>query len=214
MIKTSTRTNQSVEKNNRGFSLIEISVVILIIGGLLTIALPRMQFGKIDTRKVIRELTTSVKEVRNRAKLYGTTYRLAFRLDSGNQAYWVEKSTTVTYIDKAALEKAREAAKGSFRKDENEEGKNPSPFQPDSNFFKKEQTLPKNYTFKLIESGAQNVTYSDGMAYIHFFPQGFIETALIQIEDPKKNIWSITFNPITGQSAIITEAKLLKDLQQ
>ena len=214
MIKTSTRTNQSVEKNNRGFSLIEISIVILIIGGLLAIALPKMSFGKVDTKKVIRELTNSAKEVRNRAKLYGTTYRLAFRLDADNQAYWVEKSTTVTYIDKAALEKAREDAKSAFRKDEKEEGKAPSPFQPDSSFFKKEQTLPRNYTFKLIESGSQNVTYSDGMAYIHFFPQGFIEAAMIQIEDPKKNIWSITFNPITGQAAIMTEAKLLKDLEQ
>ncbi len=173
-----------------------------------------MQFGKVDTKKVIREITTTAKEVRNRAKLYGTTYRLTFRLDADNQAYWVEKSTTVTYIDKAALEKARDEAKSSFRKDEKEEGKVQSPFQPDSTFFKKEQTLPKDYSFKLIESGAQNVTYSDGMAYIHFFPQGFIEAAMIQIEDSKKNIWSISFNPITGQAAIITEAKLLKDLEQ
>lgn len=203
-----------MEKNNRGFSLIEISIVILIIGGLLTIALPRMQFNKVDTRKVIRELTTSIKEVRNRAKLYGTTYRLAFRLDPDNQGYWVEKSTSVTYIDKAALEKAREEAKSSFRKDEKDEAKAPPLFQPDATFFKKEQTLPRGYTFKLIESGARDVTYSDGMAYIHFFPQGFIETALIQMEDPKKNIWTITFNPLTGQPAIIPEAKLLKDIQQ
>lgn len=173
-----------------------------------------MSFSKVDTKKVIRDITTSAKEVRNRAKLYGTTYRLAFRLDADNQAYWVEKSTTVTYIDKVALEKARDEAKSSFRKDEKEEGKVPPQFQPDSSVFKKEQTLPRDYTFKLIESGARNVTYSDGMAYIHFFPQGFIETALIQIEDPKKNIWSITFNPITGQAAIIPEAKLLKDLEQ
>ena len=202
-----------MEKNNRGFSIIEISVVILIIGGLLAVALPNMSFGKVDTKKVIRGITTSAKEVRNRAKLYGTTYRLAFRLDVDNQAYWVEKSTTVTYIDKAALEKAREQAKSSFRKDEKDEGKTSPAFQPDSSVFKKEQTLPKNYSFKLIESGSQNVTYTDGMAYIHFFPQGFIEAALIQIEDPKKNIWSITFNPITGQASIITEAKLLKDLE-
>ncbi len=214
MIKISTRTNQSVEKNNRGFSLVEISIVILIIGGLLTIALPRMNFGKVDTKKVIRDLTISAKEVRNRAKLFGTTYRLAFRLDADNQSYWVEKSTTVTFIDKAALEKARDEAKSSFRKDEKDENKTPTPFQPDSTFFKKEQLLPKGYTFKLIESGARNVTYSDGMAYIHFFPQGFIEASLIQIEDPKKNIWSITFNPITGQASILAEAKLLKDLEQ
>lgn len=203
-----------MEKNNRGFSLIEISIVILIIGGLLAIALPKMSFSKVDTKKVIRDITVSAKEVRNRAKLYGTTYRLAFRLDADNQAYWVEKSTTVTYIDKAALEKARDEAKSSFRKDEKEGAKVAPQFQPDSSVFKKEQTLPRDYIFKLIESGARNVTYSDGMAYIHFFPQGFIETALIQIEDPKKNIWTITFNPITGQAAIIPEAKLLKDLEQ
>jgi general secretion pathway protein H len=203
-----------VEKNNRGFSLIEISIVILIIGGLLTIALPRIQLKKIETKTVIREITNTVKEIRNRAKLYGTTYRLAFRLDANNQSYWVEKSTSVTYIDKAALEKAREEAKTSFRADKTaDEKKVAAPFQPDSTFFKKEQLLPKDYSFKLIESGSQDVTYTDGMAYIHFFPQGFIESALIQIEDPKKNIWSITFNPITGQSSIITEAKTLKDLK-
>lgn len=203
-----------MEKNSRGFSLIEISIVILIIGGLLAIALPRMQLRKVETKTVIREITNTVKEVRNRAKLFGTTYRLAIRLDPTNQAYWVEKSTTVTYIDKAALEKAREDAKNNFRSDKTEDEKKAlSPFQPDSTFFKKEQVLPKDYNFKLIESGSQDVTYIDGMAYIHFFPQGFIESALIQIEDPKKNIWSITFNPITGQSSIITEAKFLKDLK-
>lgn len=199
-----------MEKNNRGFSLLEIVVVILIIGGILSIAAPKMSFNKVDTKKVIRDITHTVKEVRNRAKLYGTTYRLAFRMDQDNQAYWVEKSTTITFIDKDALEKARNEAKDSFRKDE--ENKTPSPFQPDTTFFKKEQKLPKNYIFKLVESGTQDVSYSEGIAYIHFFPQGFIESSLIQIEDPKKNIWSVTFNPITGVSTILTEAKTLKDL--
>lgn len=214
MIKIFSRTNLTVEKNSRrlgsqGFSLIEIAIVIFIIGGLLSVALPRMQLKKIDTRKVIREITVTLKEVRNRAKLYGTTYRLAFRLDADNQAYWVEKSNNVTYIDKEALEKARSEAKSSFREDEKE--KVPTAFQPDSGFFKKEQKLPAGYHFKLVE--AQNESYSDGMAYIHIFSQGFIEAALIQIEDPKKNIWSVTFNTLTGQAAIIPEAKTLKEIQ-
>lgn len=204
------RTNQSVETNNRGFSLLEITIVILIIGGLLAVAIPRLQFNKVDTRKVIRELTISIKEVRNRAKLYGTTYRLAFRLDPDRQAYWVEKSNSITYIDKAALEKAREEAKSSFRK--NAEEKTTTSFTPDTSFFKKEKKLPEGYTFKLIETVSQNAAYSDGMAYIHFFPQGFIEAAVVQIEDPKKNVWTVTFNSLTGQAAILTEAKLLKDI--
>lgn len=207
--------NLSVEKNNRGFSLIEIGIVIFIIGGLLSIALPRMNLKKTDTRKVLREFTISAKEIRNRAKLYGTTYRLAIRFDKDNQAYWVEKSSTISYVDKAALDKAREDAKNSFRDQKKEDEKSlPALFQPDATFFKKEQTLPKDYIFKSLESGSQNATYIDGTAYIHFFPQGFIENGLIQIEDPKKNIWSITFNPITGQSIIVPEAKILKDFQQ
>lgn len=199
-----------MEKNNRGFSLLEMVVVILIIGGILSIALPKMGFKKVDTKKVIREFTQTVKEVRNRAKMYGTTYRLAIRMEEGHQAYWVEKSTTVTFIDKAALEKARDEAKDNFRK--TEEKKAPSLFDTDTTFLKKEKTLPKDYAFKSVESGTQDVSYSDGMAYIHFFPQGFIESTMIQIEDPKKNIWSVTFNSITGQSTIFTEAKKLKDL--
>lgn len=211
MIKISTRTNLSVETNNRGFSLLEVTIVILIIGGLLAFAVPRLQFNKVDTRKVIRELTVTVKEVRNRARLYGTTYRIAFRLDPDQQAYWVEKSNSITYIDKEALEKARNEAKSAFRKNDEAVA---AAFKPDTSFFKKERKLPRDYFFKLVETGASNMAYVDGMAYIHFFPQGFIEAAAVQIEDPKKNIWTVTFNSLTGQSAIITEAKLLKDIAQ
>lgn len=199
-------------KSKRGFSLIEITVVIMIIGGILALAVPRMLTNKQDNRKVFRQIVVAVKEIRNRAKLYGTSYRLAFRLDEGQQAYWVEKSTTVTLIDKNALEQARKDAEDPFRKEE--AAKTPQPFQPDPTFFKKEQVLPKDYKFISLESGSQGVTFVNGTAYIHFFPQGYIEPVLLQIEDPKKNIWTLVFNPITGQADIIAEAKTLQDLKR
>lgn len=205
---------KSLPGNSSGFSLMEIMVVLMIIGGLLVIALPRMNFSPTDGKKVFNEFSRTAKEVRNRARLYNSSYRLAFRLDKDNQAYWVEKSSQTTYIDKEALEKARQAEKDSFRKDEDKSAAPTGGFQPDSSVFKKEQTLPRGFRFVLVESGSRENSYSDGTAYIHFFPQGFIEPAILQIEDPKKNIWSLFFNTLTGQATIIPEAKLLKDLQQ
>lgn len=182
----------------------------MIIGGIMAIGVPRLFGEKKDNRQVFRSLVVNVKEIRNRAKLYGTTYRLAFRLDEGQQSYWVEKSNTVSLIDKKALEDARSAAKTAFRSDE--EAKPVPAFAADTSFFKKEQTLPQNYSFVLVESGSQDASYSDGMAYIHFFPQGFIEPAVVQIKDPKNNIWTLVFNSITGQADIIDGAKTIKDL--
>lgn len=212
LIKIFIQTNLLVENNNRGFTLIEIVVVIMIIGGILAIAVPRMHMNQKQPKTVIREFTTLFKEIRNRAKLYGVSYRLAIRLDENNQSYWVEKSNSITYIDKEALEKIREENKNSSNKEDESEKNEKAAYQPDTSFFKKERKLDTQYIFKSIESGSQSITQTQGIAYVHFFPQGFIEQTLIQIEDPRKNIWSVTFNSVTGQAFIIEDAKTLKDL--
>jgi len=212
MTKISTQKVQRVLKNNKGFSLLEIVIVLSIMGAIIGIALPRLTDKKIDIRKVLREFGTAGKDLKSRAKLNGTTYRLAFQLDPANaQSWWVEKSSQATLIDKKKLEKERELlkevqAKGSA------ETKTPPAFQPDQSIFKKKQVLPAGFRFVQIESGTQDLILTEGTAYIHFFPQGLIESSAIQIEDPKKNIWTLVYNPITGHMDIISEAKILKDL--
>ncbi|MBC7742360.1 MAG: prepilin-type N-terminal cleavage/methylation domain-containing protein [Bdellovibrionaceae bacterium] len=201
--------NRGARQSERGFSLMEMAIVLVIIGAVIAIAAPRLFDKKSETRKVFREFILAGKDLRSKAKLYGTTYRLAFQLDAGQQNWWVEKSTRVTLIDKKKFENERNQSKETFLK---EEPKKPSDFQPDTTIFKKKQVLPKGYSFKHIESGTQEVVLTEGVAYIHFFPQGLIETSAIQIEEPKKNIWTLVYNPITGHSDIIPEPKLLKDL--
>ncbi len=172
-------------------------------------SLSRMSFGKKqDARTVFREIVISVKEVRNRAKLYGTTYRLVFKIDEKEGTYWLEKSTSPTLIDKEFLARQREQG------NKQEEGAPPSPFQVDSSYSKKEKELPSGFTFKQLESGPQDAVFTEGMAYIHFFPTGMVEPVALQIQDPKKNIWTLVFNPLTGQADIIDGAKSLKDLSR
>lgn len=191
-----------------------MAIVLSIIGAVIAIGAPKLFDKKSETRKVFREFIVAGKDLRSRAKLNGSTYRLAFDLDSGlseksKQAWWVEKSNRSTLIDKKKYEAALEKAKESFQKDE---AAPPSDFQIDASIFKRKQVLPSGYRFVHVESGTQDMVVTSGMAYIHFFSQGLIEQSAIQIEDNKKNIWTLVYNPITGQTDVIPDAKLLKDL--
>lgn len=216
-IKIFSLTNLLVAKNNSrpqalnqtGFSLIEIIVVIMIIGGILSLALSRVSFRKMDNRTVFREIVLTIKEIRNRAKLYNTTYRIVFKIDEKGSSYWVEKSNSPTLIDKEFLQQQRE---NKNSKDDPEAPQ--SPFQVDTGYLKKQKELPSGYTIKSLESGPQDITTTEGLAYIHVFPQGMVEPVALQIEDPKKNIWTLVFNTLTGQADIIDGAKALRDLNR
>ncbi len=192
-----------------------MAIVIMIIGGLLSLALPRMGLKKIDNRTVFRNIVITVKEIRNRARLYNTSYRIAFKIDEKGGNYWVEKSSSPTLLDKNFLEKEREQKerdeKGVLVDEKNQIS---SPFQTDTSYSKGNVELPNGYHVKSLESGPQDVTFTEGVGYIHIFPQGLVEPIALQIVDPKKNIWTLVFNSITGQADIIDGAKSLKDLSR
>jgi general secretion pathway protein H len=194
-----------------GFSLLEIALVIAIIGAILAVAVPRLFDKKQETRRVFRDFIVAGKDLKSRAKLDGSTYRLAFDLNEKNPSWWVEKSTKKVLLDKAKIEELKEQQKNNEKP---EEGAPPPDFSIDTSIFKTKQQLPDGYKFKQVESGTADVLYTEGLAYIHFFPQGLIETSALQIEDPKKNVWTLIYNPLTGHLDIIPEAKLLKDLSR
>lgn len=195
-----------------GFSILEIVIVLSIIGAIIALAAPRIFDKKSETRRVFRDFIVAGKDLKSRAKLNGVTYRLAFDLNEKEPSWWVEKSTKKVLLDKAKIEKQQEQLKSNGGK--SEEGAPPPDFAIDPSIFKSKQMLPEGYRFKQVESATADVLYTEGMAYIHFFPEGLIETSALQIEDPKKNVWTLIYNPLTGHLDIIPEAKLLKDLSR
>lgn len=195
--------------NKRGFTLIEVMIVIAIIAGLIAVGAPRLLKKDANMKTTARQLTVLVKEIRNQAKLFNATYRLVIRIEPGQESYWVERSSGLQLIDK---EKLAEEYEGKNKKEDDKEAPPPL-FQIDKRLSKKEKTLPPNLHFTHVETINMSQPVNNGIAYIHFFPEGLMEAAAIQLTD-KKNTWTLVFNPLTGQADIVEKAVNLKELSR
>lgn len=193
--------------SKRGFTLIEIMVVLGIIAALITVAAPRIMKKDPNIKSVARNFIVLSKEIRNKARLTNSTYRLALNLDPKDSKYWIERASGPQPIDPDAYEKEKE-------KKEDGEDAPPPLFQMDKSLIKKEKTLPSGLYFGSVETVNMRSPITSGTAYIHFFPEGFVEAAAVQITDGNKLTWTLVFNPLTGQADIIEKAQSLKDTQR
>ncbi|MHB8908383.1 MAG: prepilin-type N-terminal cleavage/methylation domain-containing protein [Syntrophales bacterium] len=94
--------------NNRGYTLIELSVVVLLIGVMLAIAVPRVRDTLLndDLKAVTRRLTSSALELRYESVRDQTDYIL--HIDLSNSAFW-------SYPADTTAEKRTELRKGAYR---------------------------------------------------------------------------------------------------
>ncbi len=191
-----------------GFTLIEVMIVIAIIAGLIAVGAPRLLKKDANMKTTARQLAVLVKEIRNRAKLFNSTYRLVIRMEKGSESYWVKKGNGPQMVDPEQIAKELED-----RNKPKEEGAPPPLFTMDKALSKKERALPSTMSFVQVETMNMSQPLSSGVAYIHFFPQGMMEASAIQITD-NKNTWTLVFNPLTGQADIIEKAVNLKDLSR
>ncbi len=192
-------------KSPKGFTLVEILIVLAIFAGIAAMGIPAL-FKKSDNiKKVARQLTSLTKEVRNRAKLKNSTYRIVFDMTAEPHRYWVEFMQGSKPIPANLYES---------KKDNEAEGSRARSFQKDTSLMKKERELPNGLTFASIETINTKTPISEGLAYVHYFPEGFVEAAVIQVTNKNNLTWSFVISPLTGQCEIIEEAKSLKDLNQ
>jgi general secretion pathway protein H len=192
-----------------GFTLIEVMVTIGILAALVAVGAPKLFRKDGNLKTAARGVIVVVKEIRNRARLFNSTYRLAVRLDKGEQSYWIEKGNGPVLVDPAKL---KEQFENRDRKAE--EGAPPPLFQMDKTMLKEPKKLPPNLKFSQVETSNMPEPMTEGVAYIHFFPQGMLEPSTIQISDNRNNTWTLVFNPLTGQTDIIEKAVPLKSIQR
>jgi len=78
--------------SNKGFTLLEMLIVIALLAGIVGIAVPRIRKNNTNAKAVVREITVLSKEVHNFAQLKNATYRIVFNMTPDIDTYYVEAS--------------------------------------------------------------------------------------------------------------------------
>ena len=199
----------SFQKQQLGFTLVEIMIALILLAGLTVIALPRIGSHTNELKATVRKLAVLGKQLQIHSRLEHKTYRLAFHLHKKKaHSFWVESASG--YVSESPEEE-----EDSSNEDEEEKVQTLNTFQPDPSILREPISLPKPLSFRDIE--VEDEISKKGKVYIHFFPQGIIEEAAIHISTGKKGNsksgWTITYNSLTGKGYIIDKYVPLRALR-
>lgn len=211
-ISVQKKTNRS---KNRGFSLIEIMIVLAIIGVIATFGSKAFINKNTRVKSSVRRFAVMIKKLRNRARIENRTYRLVFDLPASEkdpQSYWVESSgQEVLLMNEEELE---ERKKELMDKQGNKEV-DPYGFTPAGGFGTDGDSgkqLPIGLYFDSIEVDGLDSPQKTGRIYIFFFPQGYVQESAIHITDRNDLNWTLAINPLTGKVDIIPRFARLEEL--
>jgi prepilin-type N-terminal cleavage/methylation domain-containing protein len=196
-------------KKKRGFTLVEVMIVLIIIGFASTLAVPRFRTRTMKMKAEIRTLSSLSRQLHGLARLQNKTYRIAIKMDEEKgYSYWVESGDQTVLI--AEERETMLASEKEEDEDDDEKNKEPS-FQVDTSIIGKERFLPDPLIFSEVEVGGLNQEFSAGMAYVYYFPYGLGDDAAIHITDQKDLNWTILIHPLTGQAHIHAKEIRLKE---
>ncbi len=197
-------------RKNRGFTLIEIMIVLIIIGAVIAIAVPKMMNSKSKIKDEIKHIALLAKEVHNAARLENRTYRIVFSLDEKKaRSYWIESAaanTTLLNADQIKKLKDESDPKKSLIAKNNG-------FEPSKSILRDAVKLPKELFIDQIEF-ADGKSVSGGEASVHFFAQGLVQETAIHLSDRKTLVWTIYISPLTAHTTIFEKNVSLKEINR
>ncbi len=164
----------------RGFTLVELSIVLLVIGLVLGIVVPRFQsFLEVDLKSASRRLAGAIKYTYDRAIFTHNTMRLF--MDLKENTYWTEVCANVT----------AEACE----------------WVADSSDLGKKIKLPRGISFRDIFINGEEVEAT--AVALHFYPSGFVIPSTIHLWDGKEDhTLSLIINSVTGKADIYEGYKI------
>ena len=152
------------------------------------------RLSSVQLRTQTNRLAAAVRHAYNRAIAEGLYVRMALYIDADR--YSVEASSTPVFIDRDRQETSEEEAKGQPPLPDVEGTPPPPPkFAP----VIPDITMQRGIGIDGVLTSGQADVFESGVAYIHFFPNGFVEPALIYTTDGDGEYYTLMINPLTGK---------------
>ena len=86
---------QELQKYHSGFTLVELAVVIVVLGVMLSLVIPRLgELGEANLKRSARHLTGMIRSLRDESQAKKAVYRLRFDIQGGH--YWAEVLTQLS----------------------------------------------------------------------------------------------------------------------
>ena len=177
----------SIRRNRKGFTLVELSVVLLIIALLATVLIPNIgRLGGDDLRLAARKLGGLIQYLYGESVVQKRNFYLNFDVEKGE--YWV--TVGKENIDNGTVEMIPYA----------------------DEFVKRKYFLPSSVKFEDIQT-LEKGKVSDGMVTIAFYPQGFVDPATIHFKNRSDTELTLLILPLTGDFKVFEGYKELTYVQ-
>ena len=158
---------------NAGFTLLELSLVLFILGLLVTVLLPRFgDMGSAQLESSARRLAALARYLNGEAAFSGHVYRI--RYDLGEQTYAVQ-----------VLVPSRETTE----------------FVADPSPMSQPVKLPPGIAFadvRVAQAGRMNT----GQVFTHFYPHGYVDPTVVHLRDQRERMMTVMIPPITGEAKV------------
>ncbi len=156
----------------KGFTLIELMIIIVLLGVMLTLIIPRLgEIGDANLKRSARHLTGTIRYLRDESQARKEVFRLRFDVQGGR--FWTEVMTLST----------DQTGSVEFTRFQSEIGT--------------EGSLAGKTTFRDVQ-----VAGHPDDPYIQFTPDGWVENAAIHLRDGDERDFTLFVNPLMGSTEL------------
>lgn len=194
----------------RGITLLELLIVLALLGLILGLSINALsKITRTKLRTETNKLAAAFRHTFNRSSTHGLYMRMVIDLDA--DAYWVEASDQPMFL----AEKKRGVGE---EEDEDKEaeglggGETPSlaegglaaVFASPRARYQADGVIPRTSFEKPIQidgvlTTGQDDVFRAGKAYIHFFPNGFVEPAMVYTTNGEGDYFTLILDPLSGR---------------
>jgi type II secretory pathway pseudopilin PulG len=164
-----------IPRDESGFTLIELGLVLLIIGVVLALTIPRFRDrSHAELLSQVRRMAVTFHFLRQEAILDGRTYRLNYDLD--RQRYFVTEA---------------------------QRGPGETAFVPAEGILSHGVTLPAPVAITDVSLPLIAGKLHEGVVYTHFYPDGYVDLTVVHMDNGRE-AYTLRVDPLSGRVYLTT----------